>query len=237
MAVLVQMPSGAVERDGVQADRAWAGAAHDEHRGPGILRQRRSDRPPRVADVVRDARDRRRVEAVGDRYEHVVGVRHAHEVREEAAPLLDRGPEAVGGHERHLAAVPGPTAPARLALAAGDLEGNADELALTEGRHRVAGVDDLCDALVAEREGRRKGRVAADDQCVEVAGGHRERTHEGGPVRAELRLGCLAPLEVVGGGVGELLHGELLLKYVDRRAPTPRPSRSPPTSPSPRGPA
>jgi hypothetical protein len=79
----------------------------------------------------------------------VLGVGDAHELREEAAPALDGRSEAIGGHEGDLAAVTAASTPAGITAAAGDLEGDADELARLQRCDRVADVDHLADALVA----------------------------------------------------------------------------------------
>ena len=140
------------------------------------------------------------------RNEHVLGVGNAHEIRQESAPLLDGGTEAVARHERDARAVARATAQARCTFAAGDLEGHADEATRLERGDRRAGVENLRDAFVTERERRRKRRGALDDQRVEVARGDRQRPDQRGPVRAQPRLGRLAPLERVGTGIRELLH-------------------------------
>lgn len=91
---------------------------------------------------------------------------------------LDRGPEPVGRHEWHAAAVSCPSAAAGDTVTARDLERHADELTGPDRRHAIADLDHLGNALVPDGERRGKGGCAGDDQAVEVAGGDRDRTHE-----------------------------------------------------------
>ena len=174
---------------------------------PGSALERGPDGPPRVADVVRRARDRGGLERVGHRHEHVIGVRDEHGVRQKAAPSLHRGAEPVGGHRTLVLAVAGAPATARGAVAAGDLKGDAHALARLDVADAVADVDDLRHALMPERERARERRLAGHDQRVEVARGDGQRAHERRAVGVELRGGRLAPGELAGSEVVQLLHG------------------------------
>ena len=127
-----RLPSGLVgvdvrgrsrpERDGesrgVETDRSWTGAADDQHVGARLLGERRADGTPGIAEIVRGAREGRRLDAARHRHEHVLRIGNANEVGEEAAPLLHGWPEAVRGHEWDAAAVGGPARAACLACAA-----------------------------------------------------------------------------------------------------------------------
>ncbi len=88
---------------GVKADRLTSG---DEHTPIGFVEcgqfgSVRSDSPPGIDDVVRQRRDADEVDAMRDRHQHRVGIRHEHQVRHEPA-AVDAGEwsHAVHGHER-----------------------------------------------------------------------------------------------------------------------------------------
>ncbi len=136
--------------DRVEADARRA-AAHDEDVGARPPLERMRDGAPAVGDVVADAGDRRGGEVVGDRHEHVVREGHPHEVGQRAAPVAAEGPEAEHRALRNGQAVAGLAAQAALALAARDLERHHGARPDLELGH-VAGVDDLGDELVPERD-------------------------------------------------------------------------------------
>ncbi len=194
------------DRHRVQPDRAGGGAADDQDRGARLLAQRRRNRPPRVGDVVRDTGHVGRLEAVGNRHEHVSRIRHEHHVRQEAAPRGDVGAEAIGRHRHDAPAAPRAPAPARVAVATRDLKRDADPLARPQVTGVVADVDHLGHALVPDRERRRERGLAGHDQRVEVARRDRDRADQRGAVGGQHRLGHVAPLEHPGGRVRELPH-------------------------------
>ena len=147
-----------------------------------VISNARAHRAPGVADVVRGARERRRRQPGGQRNEHLLRVRDAHAVGQEAAPPLHRRAEAVCRHEGDARAISAAAAPALRALSARDLEGDADELAGRQRADRIPELHHFRHALVADRERRLKGRVSADDERVEIARRDRDRPHERGAI-------------------------------------------------------
>jgi hypothetical protein len=84
---------------------------------------------------------------------------------------------------------------------------DADQVSGPDGADRVAGLDYLRDALVAECERALERHGAADDPQVQVAGRHRDRPHDRLPVALQPWLRRIAPLQPAGLDEGELLHG------------------------------
>ena len=123
-----------------------------EHACARSLLQVRADGAPAVGDVVGRAGGRDRIDSRGQAQQHVVGEGHLQEFAQSAAELGSRcGLQPVRGAEGVGLARVGQAAKAGAAAAAGELEGDGHARSGVEG-HRVAGLDDLRDRLVAEGE-------------------------------------------------------------------------------------
>ena len=95
---------------------------------------------------------------------------------------------------------------AAIAAPAGDVPGDDDEIARLDVGHALAGVDDLGDALVADRERRRDRREAGDDHLVDVAGRRGHRADDCVEAGLEDGVGLLPPLESPLRHEGQLTH-------------------------------
>ena len=73
---------------------------------------------------------------------------------------------------------------------------------------RVADLDDLRHALVADREGTIERRYASDDRAVEITSGRGDRPHDRVVVGAQPRLRDLTELNLTATNERQLAHGE-----------------------------
>ncbi len=134
-------------------------------------------------------------------------MRHADDVGEHAA-VLDAGERlhpVVGEHGILVAVrrVPRGTRPAG---AAAHLKRDDRALSHLKPAHAVAELDDLGDALVAERERLTRRKEPRREEEIDVAARDRERTDERLAVTLEPRLGNVAPFDRVWAGARELFH-------------------------------
>jgi hypothetical protein len=171
---------GGIQRDTGAEARPGIERSEDQHRRVGVaaqqLRQVRGDVTVGVADVVGDAGRGDRLDAVGERHQHGVGVGNRQLVGQGSTPVAACQAEAVHRDRRNVGAVGGVSGAAGRAAAAVDLEGNHHALARVDGRHVLADGQHLGDALVAELERQRERAGAKGDEGVHVAGGDRDRT-------------------------------------------------------------
>lgn len=120
------------QADGIQPDRVRPGVTTDhQYLGSRLRGQLRADGAPGIGDVVARAGHRDRVHIGGKPDEHGVGMRHADQVGEEAAPLQTaHRAEPVARHPRVCRAVAGwQSAIADAILARGLADADADQLA------------------------------------------------------------------------------------------------------------
>lgn len=174
---------------GVERDRARA-PRHDQHVRAGQIGEGGRHRAPAVGNVVRGARHRRGLHAVGQRDQHRRRVGHQCQIAEHPAPGTAERAEAVHRQRRHRRAAPGQPAQATRARAARDLERYDHEVAGGEG---LRPLDHLGHALVSQVDRKRKGREAEDHRLVEVAGRHGQRAHDRLALVPPLRLGRVLP--------------------------------------------
>jgi hypothetical protein len=92
------------------------------------------------------------------------------------------------------------------------LERHQHTISWLHAMHTVADLQHLGDALVAELEGRRKGRRAGNDERIQVAGGHGQVADDRFPVSGQLRLVHIPPLQLPGTGVDKGSHEVTLAK-------------------------
>ena len=150
--------------------------------------------------------------AGGNRQQHRVGERHEHEVRHEpAAVQAGQRRHPVHRHQRKRRAGPRHAAATGTAFSAVDLKGHDDAVTDANRRDIFADGDDLGDALVTDRVARRHRQNALGDTDIEIAAGHRQRTHDRLPAVGDIRLCGVPPLVSPDLGEHQLLHRRILL--------------------------
>ena len=232
---------------GVEAD-ALGAASDDQHRAAGAPFELGYDGAPSIGEVVACRRHPERVDAVGDRHQHVVGVRDQDLVGDHAAPRPAGRTEPV---RRELTdprggALGGDAAAALGAGAARDRPRHHDGLPDGEVRDVVALGHHLADALVpdAERTPERDrpqdgthrrvdpaelqaelqgtGHRPMDGQRVSVAAGGHERSHECLPWTGQRRSRLLPPLQSAPSDELQLSHRTCLPSAARRRPSRPK---------------
>jgi hypothetical protein len=157
-------------------------------------------------DVIAQAGDGQRVDALGQRYEHVVGPRDPDEVTEEAAPGPTEGLKAVHRAERDVLAAAGEAPAAARAASAADLERDDDPLPYRDRADLAADLDDLADPLVTDWERAGERRRSVDQRGVQIAGCDRDRADQGILVVGQPGGRDVAPLDPALLDEEQLLH-------------------------------
>src|SRR5439155_14325526 len=128
--------------------------------------------------VVTRAGDHGRVEPLGQGHERLRGPRDTHELVEQATPVSAER-HAIHRIPRNPLALRREAPQATSTATATDVPWDDHVLAATQRPGIITDVDDLGDALIAERERPGERRRASDERAIKISRRRSERAHDG----------------------------------------------------------